>query len=425
MKFRKFGRATTAAVLSLGVAAAFTACGRNGTNNTIDYVYVTNSKSNPGQINAYYADSQSGALTQIPDSPYPSGGRNPVGLVTSPNFKNLYVINHDDNTIVQFTIGSDAKLYPQHTYNTPGTFPNAITINSDGTLLFVTDTYQPQYTAANPGPGALVVYPVNPDGSLGTPVANGALSYFPLSLGQTDVLNPVAVNALTINPVNSTTAGPSFVYVVSQNTSTQLGSISAFAVGSGGALTAVPCSSAATICDPSGNGTFKAGTTPSAMASTPRGLFLYVTDSVNNQLISYTVQSSGQIIPSQNGPTRTDVFPDSVVVDPRGQYLYVANFTANDISAYSINVATGYPTGIASAGTYGTGTGPTCVFVEPALGRFVYTTNFLDNTVSGLNLTPNTGALSPVQNTPFIAAGQPTCIAATPHGNHATSTPTT
>ncbi len=425
MKFRKFERATMAAVLSLGAAAALTACGPNGYNNTVDYVYVTNSKNNPGQVNVYYADAQSGALTQIPDSPYPSGGRNPVALVTSPNFKNLYVVNHDDNTVVQFSIGTDAKLYPQHTYNTPGTFPNTVAINSTGTLLFVTDTYQSQYTAVNPGPGALVVYPINADGSLGTPVANGTLPYYPLSTGLTDVLNPTAVNALTINPVNSTTAGPSFVYVVSQNSTTGLGSISGFAVAANGALTPVPCSSSTTICGASGDGTYNAGTEPNSIASTPRGLFLYVTDSVNNQLISYTVQSTGEIIPSQNGPTRTDVLPDSVTVDPRGEYVYVANYNANDVSAYTINAATGYPTGVAAAGTYGTGTGPTCVFVEPAMGRYVYTTNFLDNTVSGLNLNPNTGTLAAVQNTPFVAAGQPTCIAATPHGNHPISTPVT
>src|SRR5258708_19543171 len=104
MKFRKFGRATLAAVLSLGVAAAFNACGGpNGTNNTVDYVYVTNSKNNPGQVNVYYADSASGALTQIPDSPYPSPGRNPVPLPPSPHFKDLYLINHNPNTVIALT----------------------------------------------------------------------------------------------------------------------------------------------------------------------------------------------------------------------------------------------------------------------------------------------------------------------------------
>jgi 6-phosphogluconolactonase len=407
MKFSKFGPATLAAVVSLGVAAAFTACGPSNFNTTVDYVYVTNSKTNPGQIDVYDDHGNSGQLTQIPDSPYPSGGRNPVGLVTSPSGKYLYVINHDDNTIVDFGIGTDAKLYPQHTYNTPGTFPNAIAINSAGTFLFVTDTYQPQYTGANPGPGALVVYPITSnDGSLGTPVANGNLSYYPLSLGETDVLNPTALNAVSLGTDN-------FVYVVSQDSTTGLGDISAFSVASTGALTAIPCASPS-VCN--ANGTFSAGTAPSAIASTPLGHYLFVTDGARNQLLSFTVQSSGQITPLPGSPASTDAFPDAVTVDPTGTFVYVGNYSANNISAYLIGAST--PTaGIAPNGSYGTGTGPTCVFVEPALGVYVYTTNFLDNTVSGLNI-DSKGILAPVQNTPFLAAGQPTCIAATVHGKH-------
>ncbi len=414
MKFSKFGRAMLAAVLSLGVATAFTACGYH---DTIDYVYVTNSKNNPGQVNVFLARANSGQLAQIPDSPYPTGGRNPVGLVTSPNFKYLYVINHDENTIVEFGIGTDAKLYPQHTYNTPGTFPNAIAIDSAGAFLFVTDTYQPQYTEANPGPGALVVYPINPDGSLGTPVANGNLSYYPLSLGEADVLNPTAVNVVSLA---STTAAGTFVYVVSQNSTTGFGDILAFSVASSGALTPVPCAS---DCDSTGNGAFNAGTAPNAAASTPLGRYLFVTDGTRNELLSYAVQSSGQITPLQGGPVKTDVFPDAVTVDPTGAFVYVANYTANDISAYFIGASTP-TTGVSTIGSYGTGTGPTCVFVEPALGRYVYTTNFLDSTVSGLNIDSSTGALAPVQNTPFLAAGQPTCIAATVHGKRPPITPT-
>ncbi len=413
MKFSKFGRATTAAVLSLGVSAAFTACGPNGYNNTVDYVYVTNAKTS--QVDVYYTDARSGALSQVSGSPFSSGGADPVALVTSPDFKNLYVVNQGDNTVVQFTIGGDAKITQAHKYNTPGTLPNSIAINTAGTLLFVTDRLAPNVTT---GSGSLVVFPIGSDGALGTPVSN------PLSTG-TDVLTPKAVNVLTQNPVDATTTGATLAYVVSQNTTTGLGDISAFSVATNGALTFVPCSSSASICDSTGNGTFNSGTSPNAAASTPRGLFLYVTDSVNNQLISYTVQSSGQIIPNTDGPTRTDVFPDAVTVDPRGMYIYVANYTSNDVNAYTINVATGYPTGVAAAGAYSTGTGPTCVFVEPALGRYVYTTNFLDNTVTGLDLNPNTGTLAPVQNTPFVAAGNPTCVTATPHGNYPISSPVT
>ena len=111
-----------------------------------------------------------------------------------------------------------------------------------------------------------------------------------------------------------------------------------------------------------------------------------------------------------------------MTVDPTGKYVYVANYNANDINAYMINPSG--VDGVSLSGTYGTGTGPTCVFVEPALGVYVYTTNFLDNTVSGLNINTNQGGLAPVQNTPFLAAGQPTCIAAIVHGKHPAITPT-
>ena len=163
MKFSKFGRATLAAVLSLGVAAAFTACGPNGYNNTVDYVYVTNAKTS--QVNVYYTDAHSGALTQISGSPFSSGGTDPVALARTPDFKNLYVVNESDNAIVQFSIDAgSAKLTQQHSYTTPGTLPNSVSINSAGTLLFVTDRLAPNVTT---GPGVLVVFPIGSDGSLG------------------------------------------------------------------------------------------------------------------------------------------------------------------------------------------------------------------------------------------------------------------
>ena len=185
MKFSKSGQALLAVAVSIGIGLGITSCGER---NTIDFLYVTASKNNPGQVSVYMVDQESGALTQIQDSPYSSGGRNPVAEVTSPNGKNLYVVNHDDNTIVEFAIGTDGKLYPQHTYNTPGTEPTALTINAAGTLMFVVDTYQAGYTPANPGPGAVVVYPVNSDGSLGTNIANGNLPYWPVQN------NPSSVN---------------------------------------------------------------------------------------------------------------------------------------------------------------------------------------------------------------------------------------
>ncbi|HVJ08247.1 MAG TPA: beta-propeller fold lactonase family protein [Acidisarcina sp.] len=391
MKLRKLGQVLLATAVSLGSSLAITSCGNVY---TIDFLYVTSSKNNPGQVAVYKVDNQSGALTPLPQSPYPSGGRNPVAEVTSPDSKNLYVVNRDDNTVVQFAIGSDGKLYPLHTVNTPGGFPVAVAVNPAGTFLYVVDTYQPGFTDATPGPGALVVFPLAKDGSLGAPVNNGNLTYFPVGF------SPMGVTAL---------ANGNSVYVATKHgtVATDTGRIYMFSTGSGGSVA------------PLGSGFVPAGVAPNAIASDPTGRFVYATDGVSNQLIGYTVTSGGILNPMINGPFKTDQFPNSITIDPRGYYIYVTNFNSNTLSAYALDQSNGTPAQVAGSGTFGTRTGPTCVVVEPGLGRYVYTSNFLDNTVTAFQLNPHTGSLVGVQNSPFAAPGQPTCVAAIAHGNHA------
>ncbi len=387
MKLSKFGRIALASVVTVGLGFGVTACGPP---NTIDFLYVTSSKNNPGQINVYKVDSQAGALIPLPTSPYSSGGQNPVADVTSANGKNLYVVNHDSNAVVVFAISTDGSLSQQQSCTTPGTLPTQLAINKAGTYLYVVETYQPGFSAGKPGPGALVVYPVNATGQLGatgslcTPVANGANAFFPVGN------NPVAVNVL---------ASSNYVYAVNENDAT----LSAFQVGTTGALTLIA--------------TYPVGVSPNAISSDPTSKFLYITDGAANQMIGYLVQENGTLINMQT-PFKTDILPDSVEVDPRGIYVYVANYNANNVSAYTIDRSTGNATQISGSTTYAVDAGPTCILIEPAEARFVYTTNFLGDTVSGLTLNPATGALAPVQNTPFKATGQPTCSAAITHGNH-------
>lgn len=391
MRFRRLGRIALAAGSALGLGLGVIACGPS---NTIDFLFATASKENPGQINVYAVDSESGALVQIPDSPYSSGGRNPVADVASPNGKNLYVINHDDNTVVEFAIGTDGKIYPQQTCNTPGTFPVQMAINSTGTYLYVIETYQPNYNVNIPGPGAIVVYPIDSTGQLGssgsscTPVANGNNSFFPV--GDT----PTAVNVLSSD---------NYVYAVNEGDAT----VWAFSVNSStGALTFLA--------------SYSVGVAPNALASDPTDRFLYVTDGASNQVIGLVIQSNGTLTPMQ-APFGTGNLPDSVVVDPRGQWVIVANYNSNTISSFAIDQNTGQLSAAAAGSpSFAVNTGPASVLIEPALGRYIYTANFLDNTVTGVYMNPSSGALSGVQNSPFIAAGQPTSLAAVTHGNHAT-----
>jgi hypothetical protein len=97
----------------------------------------------------------------------------------------------------------------------------------------------------------------------------------------------------------------------------------------------------------------------------------------------------------------------------------VINYNSNTVQGYAIDSITGTPSGATGAFATPLGAGPTCVTVDPALGTFLYTSDTLDNTVTAERVTPNTGALAGVQNSPFPASGQPTCLTSVPNGAHA------
>jgi hypothetical protein len=204
MKFNKSGQLLLVSAASLLVAGLVTACGTL----TVDFVFVACSKAaganNYGELDVFEVNSESGYMRQIPTSPFPSGGRDPVAEAVSSDNADLYVVNQDDNSIVQFIIGNDGKLYPQNTVNTPGIYPLAVAVN--GSNLFVLDTYEPLPTCSTAAPcsGSIAVFPIRaasgttPSGELGTPVANGSLNYWALSLPgkPNDVLLPTGITVL-------------------------------------------------------------------------------------------------------------------------------------------------------------------------------------------------------------------------------------
>lgn len=418
MKFSKSGQILLAIAVSAIVGLGLTSCGQS---NTIDFLYVTSNKSTTGQINVYWVDQESGAIRQIADSPYPSGGENPVAEVASPNGKNLFVVNRDDNTIVEFAIGTDAKLYPTKTCNTPGTEPLAIAVNTAGTQLYVVDTYAPapngqsSYSQTNPGPGALVEYSLNSSQQFNscTPVANGTQNYWQVgeypgqvAVSANDSFVYVTNTGSIINTTTTPGAGIALIDPV-----TGQGTISGFSIGSGGALTELSGSP------------FEAGTAPLGLAIDPTSRFLYATDAAQNQVIGYSIQSTGKLTPINPSVTATGTLPVGIKVDPRGLYVYVANYTSGTISTYNINQSTGSLTANATP-SLAAGPGATCVEIDPALDRFVYTSNFLQNQVTGAELNPETGSLTTNQNSPYPSSTQPTCVVAVAHGNHSQQTVT-
>jgi 6-phosphogluconolactonase (cycloisomerase 2 family) len=387
-----------ASALLLTGALGLTACTRDY---TVAYVYATAAG---GGINEYGVDYKSGALIPIAGSPV-SAGNSPVKVIASPNGLFIYALNQGDSSIQEFAVDSGSgELTSKNTYPT-GSHPTSMSIDPSGKFLYVTFTYQPGYSAANPGPGGVNIFPVNADFSLGTSSSQ--------PLGN----NPVDVATTNFNH---------YVYIIDAEpavgSGSQLGWILAFSQNSTtGALT--PLGKTNITTDTTGKTVatgYGAGTSPSAIAADPTSRFVYVTDRATNQVYGNLVIAGGLLQPMQNSPFATGLLPVAVTVDPRGKYMFVANFNDNSVSAYAIDQSTGAPVGSVGSSATKVGTGPTCLSIEPALGIYMYSANNLDNTTSGLKLDAHNGTLQNVQNTPFPAAGTPTCVVAVANGSHAT-----
>ena len=408
MTWNNTGRGLKALAVSLAVGLGMTACSRDY---TVGYLYATNAKATPGLVTAYAIDYASGALTQLADSPIPAGGNNTVGLVAAPNGKFLYVINNQTSTVVEFSIGTDGKLYAGQTVsvvqgnNLTGSFPTAAAVDPAGKFLYVTFTFQSGFTTVLPGPGGIAIFPINADGTLGAALTNTTIG--------TTAAKPLPYVPVGDNPVGiaiSATGG--FVYVIDQEspqTSSAHGVLLTFTENvSTGALTQVVGGYFSGVA---------AGTTPAGIAEDPSGHFIYVTDSATNQLYGYLATSGGAPAPMLASPFTTGLNPLGVTIDPRGLFVYVANFSSSTVSAYTINTATGALSGV--SGGISVATGPTCVAIDPALGIYLYTSNQTDNSISAEQLNPHTGSLSQVQNTPYPTQVLPTCVATVTNGAHA------
>ncbi len=431
MKFNKSSQLLLVSAASLLVAGLITACGTL----TVDLVYVATSKAagpnNYGEIDVFEINSESGYMRQIPTSPFPSGGRDPVAEATSADNINLFVANQDDNTIVQFVIGNDGKLYPYYTVNTPGIFPLALAANAS--YLFVVDTFQPLPTCspAQPCSGSIAVYPLSAGGSsptapctattcLGSPAVNTSISaaYWPLILpsSTSDVIEPTGI---TILPSGD------YIYVAAYDATSGANYIFGFAVGSGGVL--IPINGGAPVTGGSFavescisaflNAPYIVGTCPSAITSDPSSSYVYVTDVANGKVLGYSVASGTGLLTALSGnPFQTGDQPSAIVVDPTYPFLYVTNALDSTVSAYSMDSGGE----LTSLGTYGTGVEPVAMGIDPSTNHFLYTANYLGNTVNGtvngFELSTTDGTLINSQGSPFGSNAQPTAVAAIPHG---------
>jgi 6-phosphogluconolactonase (cycloisomerase 2 family) len=402
MKFSKLSQLFLVSAIGLLVATLLTACQLV----TIDYVFLASSapvgSNSYGQIDTFAADSQSGALRKGAPT-VASGGVTPVAMAISPGFSNLYVAHSGNNTIVHFDVANNGVLTAKDTV-TLSEPPVSLAVSPSGTALYV---------VSGTTTATLTEYALS-SGTIGSVTAQESLLIPGFT---TDAVVPTGVMVLPNGGAVYATAYDQSAYNPGGTiTSTaHPGWVFGFAIDSSGNLA------------PSSGSPYQAGVKPSSLVADPTNRFVYVTDFASNQLIGYGINSGSILNFLINGPFKTGNQPTSVAIDPRGKYMYVSNALDSSVSAYLIDLATGTPSSAVNptgSATNATDTQPVSIGIDPALGRFVYTANFLGNSISGFRLDPNTGTLSITQTTPYPSDKNPTALVIVPHGNHSSQSVT-
>src|ERR1700722_3984537 len=334
MKFRKFGQISLALAVSLAMGLGVTSC---STDHSVGYFYVTGTQYN--QISGFAIDNNLGQLTPIQNSPYGSGGVNPIKAAVANAGKFLYVLNagcggtsqvacptgtpanQTGANISLFTIGGKGALSFQASYTSQGNQPIAIQTDTSSTHLFVLDSTVPDpttctgYVSGHPSTicGDITAFNIDPNTGRHSLITNQ------------QVKNPVTGADLSYFPVGSS---PIYFVVVPSN--------SYLYVIENGSGSAVDPKQAVFVYGQSNGQLTLTQNTPIITNATEltfiyaSSKYVYLIDAEGGttagQILPYTIGTNGALQSLVHGAvdnTGTTANPGPMIVDHQGKFLYL------------------------------------------------------------------------------------------------------
>jgi 6-phosphogluconolactonase len=317
-----------------------------------------------------------------------------------------YVVNTGPNEISAYTTDIVGALRDAGTVALADA-PSSIAVSSDSTFAFVGTNDGVYAFRVNSGTGGLssvsgapfstgnsfTALTVSPNNRvLYAANGNGTVVVYSIN-ATTGLLTSIDTENVGTSPSGvAVSPNGQFLYVSNQGSN----NVSAFRIdGTTGALTFEENESA--------------GTSPSGVAvlTTGSDSFLFVSNQTSNNVSAYRIDGTTGALTAVGAPVAAGTAPTGVVVSPNGLFLYVSNQGSNDVSAFTINGTTGALNSIGGS-PFTAGTSPSGVTIEPS-GQFLYVSNGGGN-VSGFQITAGNGALVSM-GTPFQAGTTPVGIA--------------
>ena len=343
------------------------------------YLYVPSAPAN-GQnlLTVYKVDSSTGALAQVPGSPFTTG-MFPLHVTADSTGRFVYVTDENSNNVSAFSVDATTGALAEIAGSPFQAGRSPATLAADPTARYL-------YTG-NVLSSDLSSYAIN-----GATGALGGIPGAPFNLGN-------FVSSMSFDPVGA------FSYFGVQSSTPQVYSIH-FTTGIPKLAQTLSVSDA-----PAGAYT---------IAVEPRGKFAYTTQpSPVGQIYEFNIDAStGALSPASPDPTGTGPFPIEIAFDPTGKYLFVANenysYQPNTdpstydgtISVFSIDADTGALTPVPGS-PFAAGVNPFSIVVDPT-GHFVYVTTVsaVNQPISfgdilGFSIDPTNGALTPLAGSPW------------------------
>ncbi|MFI0373432.1 beta-propeller fold lactonase family protein [Actinomadura sp. 1N219] len=247
-----------------------------------------------------FAVGDDGGLTRTASTPLHD--TEPFGIAIAPDGRTLYITGLLRNVVEIFQIAGDGSVRPLgDPVTVPVANPRGVAVSPNGRLLFVSHGLP-----SDSEPDVLTVYERRVDGAIrpiGEPVSVGA-----------------AATGIGVTPDGR------FLYVANHRSN----SVSGFAVGADGRLTAIPGSP------------FPAFELPTDVAITPDGRNLYASAGGSHDpefqgfVLGFSIAADGRLTLVPGGRFRAGQAPSSLSPTPDGRHLVVSSHLSSGITVFRV-----------------------------------------------------------------------------------------
>jgi YVTN family beta-propeller protein len=131
---------------------------------------------------------------------------------------------------------------------------------------------------------------------------------------------------------------------------------------------------------------------------TPGNAFVYTANAGGNSVSAFANDGAGALTAVPGSPFSVPGQPFGIAATPNNKFLYVTQFQNNQISSLTISPASGALTALACATIPATDVQPLKIAINPA-GTLLYTANQIGS-VSGFTINATTGCLTLISTTP-------------------------